>query len=255
MKHIYLGVVNYLFLFVTIPVSAQVAASSAAVPNVSIATVGTVAAGSLSTAGSIVLTGMVVRDPTAPGRSAEPIWLQVDADGRTQMKISASSGTIGEARSAAGQTSACTTTHDVANKPAITAADCWSSASWVLPTVALANSTVAAKLSSSFAAVTHEGTPAFQLKLQISTAGRSPGATQYIQTVTARTLYLNPQTLLPSSMTYSEHPGNNIFINIPIEIIYSDYRTMDGVTVPFHIIKKINGLPILDISITQVAVS
>lgn len=216
----------------------------------SVLQVGAAVAGTSSSLASITMTGTVVRDPTVPGRSAEPVSLQVGVDGTTQMSISAASGTIGEVRAAAGRTGSCTTTNDT-DKPWITAANCWTSASWVLPTIALAKTTTGSKVVSSLASVTKEGNPALQLTLQIDTTGHSPGAARYITTVSSRTVFLDPMTLLPSSMTYSEHPGNDTFVNIPAEVVYSDYRTVGSVNVPFHIVKKTNGVPVLDISINQ----
>lgn len=234
-----------------VPTLASSTAPSSSVLQVT--TVGTAVSGSSNLA-SIVLTGTVVRDPMVPGRSAEPIWLQVDADGKTQMKISATSGTISEVRVAAGHLSSCTSTGDT-DKPAITASNCWSAASWVLPTLALANNTVAAKLSTASATITKGGSSLLQMSLHIDAAGHSPGGMRYISAVSARTVYLDPQTLLPLSMTYSEHPGNNTFVNMPVEVDYSNYQTVGGVTVPFHIVKKLNDAPILDITLRQVTVN
>jgi hypothetical protein len=223
-------------------------------PAVSLPSIGAAVAGSTNTA-SIVLTGTVIQDPMAPNRPSEPIWLQVDADGKTQMKITTATAMIGETRAAAGHMESCTSTSDTANKPAITAANCWSPASWILPTVALAQSAVATKLASSLSTGTQNDRAALQLALHINTAGHSTRGTDYINTVTARTVYLDPQTLLPFSMTYTEFAGNNTFKTTPIEVDYSDYQPFSGVMVPLHIVKKNKGLPVLDISISQVTVS
>jgi hypothetical protein len=180
--------------------------------------------------------------------------LQVDADGKTQMKITSAEATISEVRTAAGHMEPCTSTTDTANKPAITAANCWSPASWILPTVALANAGAVKKLASRVTTGTKDGRAALQMNLQIDTTGHSATGVSYLNTVTARTVYLDPQTKLPFAMTYSEFSGNNTFKTTPAEVDYSDYKSFSGVMVPLHIVKKINGLPVLDISISQVTV-
>jgi hypothetical protein len=236
--------------------------------SVSVTAIGVAVVNSANPA-SIVLSGTAIQNPMAPNSPSEPIWLQVGADGKTQMKITTATGTIGETRPAAGQMESCTSTADSANTrsdpldrrrpgtplPAITAANCWSPTSWILPTVALANPGAVKKLASSLSTGTKDNRPALQLALHIDTTGHSARGTSYINTVTARNIYLDPQTLLPFAMTYSEFSGNNTFKTTPAEIDYSDYALSSGVMVPLHIVKKINGLPVLDISIAQVTVS
>jgi hypothetical protein len=64
-------------------------------------------------------------------------------------------------------------------------------------------------------------------------------------------LGLDPTTLLPAVLAYSVHPDNGNPAKIAIEIRYSDYRAVDGVQVPFHIERYINGSLQLDILISS----
>lgn len=60
-------------------------------------------------------------------------------------------------------------------------------------------------------------------------------------------LYLDEATLLPSTLTFTTHPDNNGAVNIPVEIRYSDYRTVRGATVPFHVQEFVNDTLIFDL--------
>ena len=240
----------FLLIILTSTMHAQTQSAVGPPPVLSLPAVGTAVAGP-STVKSITLTGTVVHDANRPTPATDPISLKIDFDGRTEMTISASSGTISEVRPAAGRLSLCTSTGDT-GKPAITTPNCWSAASWVLPTFALANSTVVARLSSTSATVTRGGKAALQITLQIPPTGHSASIGQYITTISSRTIYLDPNTLLPVSMTYSEHPGYKTYIAIPVNVAYSDYRTVNGVTVPFHILKTVGGHATLNITINSV---
>ena len=68
-----------------------------------------------------------------------------------------------------------------------------------------------------------------------------------MQHLTQVEIYLDPATLLPVSYLYNLHPDNNALVDIPIEIRYTNYQTVSGLQVPFHIQKFINGTLAIDI--------
>jgi hypothetical protein len=64
--------------------------------------------------------------------------------------------------------------------------------------------------------------------------------------------FLDSSTLLPSTIAFNTHADGNALLDIPVEISLSDYRTVDGVQVPFHIQKFLNGSLFLDIQLSSV---
>jgi hypothetical protein len=60
-------------------------------------------------------------------------------------------------------------------------------------------------------------------------------------------LYVDGATFLPISYVYNSHPDTDAGLDIPTEIRYSDYRTVDGILVPFHVQKLVNGSLSLDL--------
>lgn len=68
-------------------------------------------------------------------------------------------------------------------------------------------------------------------------------------------IYLNSSTLLPVSISFNTHPDNNALMNIPIQINFSNYQTVQGISVPYHVQKYIeNGLA-LDLAISSIQVN
>jgi hypothetical protein len=59
--------------------------------------------------------------------------------------------------------------------------------------------------------------------------------------------YLDSSTLLPAALTFNIHPDDNQLLDIPIEVGFSDYRSVSGAQVPFHVQKFLNNGLILDL--------
>ena len=68
-------------------------------------------------------------------------------------------------------------------------------------------------------------------------------------------LLIDPITSLPSSLTYAQHPDANARIDSVIEIRYSDYASFQGILIPTHIQRYINGVLGSDINITSTTVN
>jgi hypothetical protein len=60
---------------------------------------------------------------------------------------------------------------------------------------------------------------------------------------------------LPSALSYTVHPDDNVGIDIPVTILYSDYRTVDGVAIPFRVQRYFNGTLSLDITLNNAVVA
>jgi len=75
-------------------------------------------------------------------------------------------------------------------------------------------------------------------------SGKSVSLFQHLTQVD---IYLDPTTFLPVSYTFNTHPDDNASLDIPVEIRYSNYQSVGGVQIPFHIQKSINNSPFLDL--------
>jgi len=68
-------------------------------------------------------------------------------------------------------------------------------------------------------------------------------------------LVLAPGTLLPEYALFTEHPDNpGINADISVQIAYSNYRSISGVMIPFHIQRFVNGSLVLDFAIATASV-
>ena len=67
-------------------------------------------------------------------------------------------------------------------------------------------------------------------------------------------LVISSQSYLPLAADYSIHPDDAANIDIPVEITYSDYQQVSGVSIPFHIQRFVNGTLSLDINIQTASI-
>ncbi len=68
-------------------------------------------------------------------------------------------------------------------------------------------------------------------------------------------IFLDANTLLPAALSFNIHPDNNALLDIPIEIRFSDYRSVNGAQVPFHVQKFLNNGLILDLQFQNVTLN
>jgi hypothetical protein len=119
--------------------------------------------------------------------------------------------------------------------------------SWFFPAM-----TVSRILKNSTAIRTYVGEETFsgQTVLHISfclppanSTGANAGLMQHLAQMD---LYLNPTTYLPVGLSFTTHPDNNALVDIPVQIQFSNYQSIGGVQVPFHVQKFLNGTLSID---------
>jgi hypothetical protein len=67
--------------------------------------------------------------------------------------------------------------------------------------------------------------------------------------------FLDATTLLPAAATFNIHPDNDSGRDFPIEVQFSDYRSVSGTQIPFHVQKFLNNGLILDLQFSSAAVN
>jgi hypothetical protein len=75
------------------------------------------------------------------------------------------------------------------------------------------------------------------------------------QQLSAMDFYLDPQTFLPTVVTFNEHPDSDQTVDISVQLMFSDYRSVNGVRIPFHIQRYVNNSLMLDVQLTSVALN
>jgi hypothetical protein len=93
---------------------------------------------------------------------------------------------------------------------------------------------------------THNGQAVEHVSVTQTSSSRSVSGALLLQRLSQIDFFLDSTTLLPSAIALNIHPDDNALLDIPTEIRFSDYRTVSGATVPFHIQKYLNNGLVLD---------
>lgn len=75
-------------------------------------------------------------------------------------------------------------------------------------------------------------------------SGHSASLTQHL---TQTEIFLDPTTNLPVALAFNTHPDNDAGLDIPVETRFSDYRSINGTQIPFHVQKFLNNTLLLDL--------
>jgi hypothetical protein len=70
-----------------------------------------------------------------------------------------------------------------------------------------------------------------------------------MQHLTQMDLYLDPTSLLPVALSFMTHPDNSELLDIPVQVQFSNYQSIGGVQIPFHVQKFLNGSLSLDVQV------
>ena len=92
-----------------------------------------------------------------------------------------------------------------------------------------------------------------QLSLIVTPQGQNMNVE--IQALSAMDVYLDAASHLPVALAINIHPDNDMGLNIPVQIQFSGYQQMGGITVPTRIQKLLQGTLTLDFTVGSVAVN
>jgi hypothetical protein len=134
--------------------------------------------------------------------------------------------------------------------------NCWVDASWLFPTFSVRSALNDPQVVSVYLGQTvRDGVTVDHLQLSRTIPGQSTDMATQIQGLSALDLYLDATSHLPVAIDFNLHPDNDLIRNIPAEIQFSGYQKVNGINVPFHIQKFLQGTLTLDFYVSNVTIN
>lgn len=202
---------------------------------------------------SAVLTGEV-RTYAGSKDSSGEITLTASADGSSSVVMQLDSGERSETQDTFANGQGCTWTASDGVTQTTAGPNCLVPVAWFLPEVSLfsaqqpaSNGTLSMETDSGKAQVLH-------WKMS-PVPGLSAAMLSLLPSLGAYDLHINQVSDLPSSLSYSQHPDDNAADNIPVSVVFSDYRTVDGTEIPFHIQRYLNGTLSIDVTLSNAVIT
>jgi hypothetical protein len=134
------------------------------------------------------------------------------------------------------------TVHSMANH------NCMTDAAWFFPALSVLSQLLNPNLVATYVGQETKNDAAVQHLHFVVQAGLS-------QQLSAEDIYLDASSYLPVALTFNAHPDNNAGTNISVEIDFLNYQTVNGVQVPLHIQKLLNGTLLFDLTIQNVTLN
>lgn len=122
--------------------------------------------------------------------------------------------------------------------------------SWFFPAMTLTRLVNAQGLVATYVdQETLNGESVYHVTVSQPPSAASTTAPTFFQHLTQMDLYLDTTTLLPAALAYSTHADADASLNIPVQILFSNYQTVSGVKTPFQIQEFLNGSLLLNIQL------
>lgn len=129
---------------------------------------------------------------------------------------------------------------------AYAAHNCWSDASWFFPGLSSLTQTQNPNFIFKYVGKEqHGGVSTQHIRVyQIS----SVSLLQHLSTID---FYLDPASTFPLAVAFQVHPDKDASRDIPAEVRFANYQSMNGILVPFRIQQMLNGGVVLDVKVTS----
>ncbi len=187
--------------------------------------------------------------------------LTAASNGSSQMQLSlATTGQITESQTGNGASAQCQWSGKDGVAHSVDTGNCWRPALWFLPAFSLQPTVlISGQVFTDLGqgSVGSGETVYHHLQGQIAPSG-SASSNQGLNGLAQRSITdigIDPVSSLPAVLAYSVHPNDGSSVSIPIEVHYSDYHAVEGVQIPFHIQRYVNGSLQLDILLSSAQIN
>lgn len=131
--------------------------------------------------------------------------------------------------------------------------NCWTEAAWFYPALSsLTLATTTSKLSFAYVGQErHNGVSTHHIRMSQTSPADDVSNLFNVPRMSATDFYLDSVTFFPMAIAFKVHPDKDMNTDIPMEIGFANYQPVNGIQVPFHIQRMLNGGVVLDFTVTS----
>jgi hypothetical protein len=179
--------------------------------------------------------------------------LMASVDGSTNVQLNLGQASRTEVQTAANPFRTCTWSNSAGTSYSIMGANCFIAIPWFAPGLFTQSSSVLPALltTSDDGEITKDNEILHQVRFLLNRQGMNTASTQQLIALSTVKVFYNPQTLLPDSLEYNIHPDDNDLQNIDVKVVFSNYQSVSGMMVPFHIERYIHHTLQLTLNISN----
>jgi len=131
-------------------------------------------------------------------------------------------------------------------------------AAWFFPALSsLAAASQAGVVAKYIGSETHNGIAVQHVRLwhTVDSSSSLAAIANVIPRLSTVDIYLDATSSLPVALAFNAHSDKDMNTDVPVEVRYSDYRTVSGVSVPFHIQKYLNRGLVMDFTASSATIN
>jgi len=172
----------------------------------------------------------------------------------SRVDLAVPSGTRAEVRSNVGMFPTGAWAQNASTPVTVPQHNTWTDAAWFFPALSsLSQVTNPQLVFSNVGQEQHNGVTVQHIRsYQVTPSGVSNSS---IPGLSVMDFYLDPNSYLPMAVAFNLHSDTNMGVNIPVEIRFANYQAVNGVQIPFHFQRVLNGSLVLDATVTNVAIN
>jgi hypothetical protein len=174
--------------------------------------------------------------------------LKAEGIAESRVDLSLSGGTRSDVRTSTSGTPAGAWQKNGGAVTAYANHNCWTDAPWFFPALSSLSQTANPSFIFKYIGQEQHGGVNTQ-HIQVYQASKV-ALLQHLSTID---FYLDPASALPLAIAFQVHPDLDASKDIPAEVRFANYQAVNGVPVPFHIQRMLNGGVVLDITVTSAA--
>lgn len=167
--------------------------------------------------------------------------LQANVDGSASIQLNLSQASRTETQTQADLSRTCQWIDSAGTSHEVLGPNCFLSIPWFAPGLFAQPTSQLPPLigSADDGEISKNGSSFHQISYVLNVEGTNSGDTKkLIEQSRVKVLY-DLQSFLPASLEYSIHPDNDTSQSLDVRVVFSDYRSISGVMVPFHIEKYV----------------
>ncbi len=130
--------------------------------------------------------------------------------------------------------------------------NCWTDAVWFFPALSLLADYADPNLVfTDLGQEQYQGGSVEHIQIYRTAQGLGQDDLHLLARMSTVDYYLDSQTALPVATAFLSHADGDLTLDIPVMIVFTGYRPVNGIQVPFQLIRSVNGTRMLQISITS----
>jgi len=184
--------------------------------------------------------------------------LHAGADGSTSVQLSLDHASRTETQSRLDEFRSCQWTDSTGTVHDVLGPNCFVAVPWFAPGLyAQPSAQLPAMLVMSDGGEVsskQEAATVHQISYALNIRGKTTASTKRLANTSRVKVFYDPQALLPTSLEYSIYSDSDDAQALDVRVVFSDYRTVAGVQLPFHIERFVNRSLQLKLDISNASI-